>query len=178
MSEDKLKLSYSLSGYDYAKECRQVARRLRPAYIRYAVVILLICILAIGILLGLASRNGYPLLGRFNWLFIAALIPGWVIFMHRQKVREWNTFANAPIRSGKTIMIVDDEGVVFSNDFYRSTLLWPGIIDVIEGEGGILLLSSAMEFTPIPSEAFASEAEKNAVLADLKARAASKKASV
>lgn len=172
MTGTETKLSYSLSGYDYADVCRTLTRRLLPAYYSYAFVILLVIIFILTFALSLAFRHGYPLLGKYNWLFFAALLPGWLALFRRRQKLAWDAVANAPNRRGTTNVTVDDEGVTFSAEGGRTTLFWSGIVDVIEGKDGLLVLPGDMEFFPIPAKAFTNAAEKEAVLADLKTRLA------
>lgn len=179
MTEAPLKLSYPLAGYDYGAACGLLTARLLPArHQRHAFLILLAVLLLfwVGQLMG--AHLGYGVGGYAVAAFLAAGLVLWIAAFRRRQARLWAAFADAPARRGTTTLTVDDEGMTFSTDGSRSTLFWSGIADIIEGKDGLLVLPGDMEFIPIPDRAFASEADKRALLADLRARLARDKADV
>ena len=170
MTGTEIRLSYSLSGYDYVGASRVLLQRLLPVYQRHAFLVLPAIFVILPFALAFATRLGYPILGRYNWVFFAVIPLVMVAFIWQRDMITRDAIANAPSRGGITSLVINDEGVTFTTEAVRSTVFWKGIVDVLPSQDGLLVLCGGMEYFPIPARAFADKAEQQAVLQALRAR--------
>jgi len=169
-------LDVDLTGYDHRAASRLAVRRLLPFWLHQRGWFLLGGIFLWFIGTAFARRAGIELgLGSvvlLVLLFVAALSLGQLA-----RKRLWTAVATAPSRAGRMRFSFDDEGVHVVSPAASLTLFWAGLYDAQPGPGGILLMTGACDFYPIPANAFADKAEEASVLAELQRRIAAAKGS-
>ncbi|MCV2864785.1 YcxB family protein [Defluviimonas sp. WL0075] len=170
MSQPERSFSFTLDGYDHQATCGQLTRRLMPWGLRHA-GLLFVVILAIGLLgAHLAVRLGYRSRGFEFFVIFGAAYLFLLAALRRRRERLWQAVADAPTRSGAIALTTSEDGITLASATSRSTVFWPGIIDIIPGKDGLLIMIGAMDYIPIPSRAFRDPTDQQDTLSELRAQ--------